>query len=69
MRLRWISNFTDADALGAEPGVRVRFTRSAADLERADLVVIPGTKATVEDLALLRDAGLDRRAARARPGR
>jgi adenosylcobyric acid synthase len=60
LRLRWISNFTDVDALGSEPGVRVRFTRSAADLERADLVVIPGTKATVEDLERLRTTGLDR---------
>jgi cobyric acid synthase len=41
-------------------GVRVRFTRSAADLARADLVVVPGTKATVEDLERLRAAGLDR---------
>ena len=69
LRLRWISNFTDADALGTEPGVRVRFTRSAADLERADLVVIPGTKATVEDLERLRARGLDRvLAARAAAG-
>src|SRR5919107_1894340 len=60
LRLRWMSNFTDLDALGAEPGVRVRFTRSPADVERADLVVVPGTKATVEDLARLRAAGLDR---------
>jgi adenosylcobyric acid synthase len=60
VRLRWMSNFTDADALTAEPGVRVRFTRSAADIERADLVVVPGTKATVEDLDRLRAAGLDR---------
>jgi adenosylcobyric acid synthase len=60
LRLRWISNFTDADALSAEPGVRVRFTRSPADVERADLVVVPGTKATVEDLERLRAAGLDR---------
>ncbi|HWC25622.1 MAG TPA: cobyric acid synthase [Solirubrobacteraceae bacterium] len=59
LRLRWMSNFTDLDALGAEPGVRVRFTRSPADVERADLVVLPGTKATVEDLARLRAAGLD----------
>ena len=51
VRLRWMSNFTDLDALASEPGVSVRFTRSAADIERADLVVIPGTKATVEDLA------------------
>jgi adenosylcobyric acid synthase len=60
LRLRWISNFTDADALATEPGVRVRFTRSASDIERADLVVIPGTKATVEDLERLRAEGLDR---------
>jgi adenosylcobyric acid synthase len=69
LRLRWISNFTDADALSAEPGVRVRFTRSPTDVERADLVVVPGTKATVEDLELLREAGLDRAlAARADAG-
>jgi adenosylcobyric acid synthase len=69
LRLRWMSNFTDLDALAAEPGVRVRFTRSAADVERADLLVVPGTKATVEDLARLRAAGLDRAiAARAAAG-
>jgi adenosylcobyric acid synthase len=59
VRLRWMSNFTDLDALAREPGVRVRFTRSAVDIARADLVVVPGTKATVEDLARLRAAGLD----------
>jgi adenosylcobyric acid synthase len=58
VRLRWMSNFTDADALAAEPGVRVRFTTSPADVERADLVVVPGTKATVEDLERLRGTGL-----------
>jgi len=69
IRLRWISNFTDVDALAAEPGVRVRFTRSAADVERADLVIVPGTKATVEDLERLRAAGLGRAlAARAAAG-
>ncbi len=64
LRLRWMSNFTDLDALAAEPGVRVRFTRSVADVERADLVVVPGTKATVEDLDRLRSVGLDRALAR-----
>ncbi|HEY4095300.1 MAG TPA: cobyric acid synthase [Baekduia sp.] len=59
LRLRWMSNFTDVDALAAEPGVGVRFTRSPVDLERADLVVIPGTKATVADLERLRRDGLD----------
>jgi adenosylcobyric acid synthase len=64
VRLRWISNFTDFDALAAEPGVAVRFTQSPADLLTADLVVVPGTKATVEDLAWLRSRGLDRALAR-----
>ncbi|HWH11450.1 MAG TPA: cobyric acid synthase [Solirubrobacteraceae bacterium] len=59
VRLGWMSNFTDFDALGREPGVRVRFTRSPVDIARADLVVIPGTKATVDDLAGLRRDGLD----------
>jgi adenosylcobyric acid synthase len=64
IRLRWMSNFTDFDALAAEPGVTVRFTQSTADVERADLVVVPGTKATVEDLAWLRERGLDAALAR-----
>ena len=59
IRLRWMSNFTDVDALAAEPGVSVRYTPLPADVERADLVVLPGTKATVEDLRRLRDDGLD----------
>jgi adenosylcobyric acid synthase len=68
-RLRWLSNFTDFDALAAEPGVVVRFTESPADLLGADLAVLPGTKATVEDLAWLRAHGLDRALlARARRG-
>jgi adenosylcobyric acid synthase len=71
VRLRWMSNFTDVDALCSEPGVHVTFTRSPTDVERADLVVLPGTKATVEDLDRLRAAGLDvaltRRAAAGQP--
>ena len=58
IRLRWISNFTDFDALACEPGVALRFTQSPADVASADLVVLPGTKATVDDLAWLRERGL-----------
>jgi adenosylcobyric acid synthase len=68
-RLGRISNFTDFDALAHEPGVAVRFTESYGELIEADLAVIPGTKATVEDLRLLRSRGLDRAfAERARRG-
>jgi adenosylcobyric acid synthase len=58
VRLPRISNFTDIDALAAEPGVLVRFARTAAELADADLVVLPGTRATVADLAWLRDNGM-----------
>jgi adenosylcobyric acid synthase len=58
VRLPRISNFTDVDALAAEPGVLVRFATSPADLADADLIVLPGTRATVSDLAWLRDRGL-----------
>jgi len=59
-RLGRISNFTDFDALSHEPGVSVRFTESAEEILDADLAVIPGTKATVDDLKLLRTRGLEK---------
>jgi adenosylcobyric acid synthase len=59
VRLPRISNFTDIDALAAEPGVLVRFASGPAELADADLVVLPGSRATVADLAWLRDHGLD----------
>jgi adenosylcobyric acid synthase len=70
VRLPRISNFTDVDALAAEPGVLVRFAASPAELADADLVILPGTRATVADLAWLRERGLAAAvAARARAGR
>jgi adenosylcobyric acid synthase len=57
-RLGRISNFTDFDALAHEPGISVRFTESTEEILAADLAVLPGTKATVEDLKLLRSRGL-----------
>jgi adenosylcobyric acid synthase len=58
VKLPRISNFTDADALAAEPGVLVRFAERPADLADVDLVVLPGSRATVADLAWLRERGL-----------
>ena len=71
VRLPRLSNWTDVDALRSEPGVLVRFATTAEELSDADLVVLPGTRATVADLAWLRTRGLDaelaRRAAEGRP--
>ena len=58
VRLPRISNATDAEALAAEPGVRVQLTVEPGDIADADLVVLPGSKATVSDLDWLRRAGL-----------
>jgi adenosylcobyric acid synthase len=58
VRLPRISNFTDIDALAAEPGVLVRFAAGPAELADADLVVLPGSRATIADLAWLRDQGI-----------
>ncbi|MFL6024726.1 MAG: cobyric acid synthase [Marmoricola sp.] len=59
VRLPRISNFTDVDALGLEPDVDVSFAASPRDLVGADLVVLPGTRATLSDLEWLRARGLD----------
>jgi len=58
VRLPRTSNATDVDALAAEPGVLVRWTTSPSEVLDADLVVVPGTRATVHDLAWLRSTGL-----------
>jgi adenosylcobyric acid synthase len=70
VRVPRISNFTDIDALAAEPGVLVRMASTPAELADADLVVLPGSRATVADLAWLRERGFERALAeRARAGR
>ena len=64
-----ISNATDLDALAAEPGVDVFATTSPADLLAADLVVLPGSRATLADLDWLHGLGLaDALRRRARAG-
>jgi adenosylcobyric acid synthase len=70
VRLPRISNFTDVDALGLEPDLDVVFASGPRDIADADLVVVPGTRATLADLGWLRDRGLaDAIVAHARRGR
>ena len=58
VRLPLISNFDDFEPLAAEPGVRVRFVQGADEIRGADLIVLPGSKATVADLRWLAASGL-----------
>lgn len=58
IKLPHISNFTDLDALKAEEDVSVRFVTTKGELGTPDLLIIPGTKNTIDDLISLRNSGL-----------
>jgi adenosylcobyric acid synthase len=53
-----LANFTDFDALAAEPSVELGYAHTAAELEDADFIILPGSKATLTDLAWIRENGL-----------
>ena len=53
------SNFTDFDALQFEPSVSLSFCRDSAQLKHADIIVLPGSKQTVEDLLWMRRQQID----------
>jgi adenosylcobyric acid synthase len=54
-----ISNFTDYDPLKKEPDVELFYVRKKGELACADVVILPGSKNTIEDLIYLRNLGLD----------
>ncbi|HEY8477691.1 MAG TPA: cobyric acid synthase [Chloroflexota bacterium] len=58
VRLPHISNFDDFQPLEEEPGVAVEYVTRPEQIVGAHLVVLPGTKSTVADLAWLRNRGL-----------
>jgi adenosylcobyric acid synthase len=58
--LPWIANFDDLDPLRGEPQVDIAFVPVGRPLPRdCDLVILPGSKATIADLDALRAAGWD----------
>lgn len=59
IRLPRISNFTDFNPLEYVDGVSLRYVGSAAELGNPDLIILPGTKNTMSDLAWLRQSGLE----------
>jgi adenosylcobyric acid synthase len=59
VRLNYISNWTDFDALRYEPDVELIFSANRSEIENADLLIVPGTKSTTKDLLSLRSSGLE----------
>lgn len=59
IRVPRISNFTDFNALEIIPGVSVRYVKSVHELKNPDMIVLPGSKNTMEDLLWMRQNGLE----------
>ncbi len=59
IRLPRIANFTDLNPLEYIPGVSLRYIKSVRELGNPDMIIIPGTKNTMEDLLWMRENGLE----------
>ena len=55
VRLKHISNFTDFQALSLHPGVTLKYAAKPADFDGADVIILPGTKNTIDDLIDLKN--------------
>ena len=61
LRLPHLANFDEFGLLAAEQGVQVRYVSRPEELRAPDLVVVPGTKATIPDLRFVHASGLAER--------
>ena len=53
-----LSNFTDFNALEQDPRVHLFYTNNTKELSKADIIILPGNKSTIDDLAELRRNGV-----------
>ncbi|WP_378187376.1 cobyric acid synthase [Aquimarina sp. W85] len=58
VHLLYMSNYTDFQSLEQEPLINLYFTRDIQEIKKADVLIIPGTKNTIEDLIALKSDGL-----------
>lgn len=56
--LKHISNFTDFNVLEKDPRVNLFYTNNVTELSKADIIIVPGSKSTIADLAELYDNGV-----------
>ena len=59
IRVPRISNFTDFNPLESIPGVSLRYVKHPSELGNPDVIFLPGTKNTMEDLHWLRESGME----------
>lgn len=58
IKLKHISNFTDIDALSINEDVNINYVTSAHELGEEDLIIIPGSKNTIDDLKDIKEKGI-----------
>lgn len=58
IKLKHISNFTDMDALSIQKDVSINYVTSADELGDEDMIIIPGSKNTIDDLKDMKDRGI-----------
>ena len=59
VRIPRISNFTDFNPFERMPGVSLRYVQRVGDLKNPDMIILPGTKNTMEDLLWMRQNGME----------
>src|SRR3990172_7759016 len=59
IRLPHISNYTDFDSLQREPDVQLSYIQRTKEVDGLDLVIIPGSKNTIDDLRFLKGSGVE----------
>lgn len=59
IRLPMLSNYTDYNAFSLEKSITMRYVHDLKDLGNPDLIIIPGSKNTIEDLLYLKSIGMD----------
>jgi adenosylcobyric acid synthase len=60
LKLKHISNFSDFEPLRFEPDVDLVFSLREEDLASADIIILPGSKQTIDDLMYIKRLGIDR---------
>jgi adenosylcobyric acid synthase len=58
IKLKHISNFTDIDALRMVEDINIKYINSVDEMGEEDIIIIPGTKNTIDDLKKLKDNGI-----------
>ena len=58
VHLHYMANYTDFQALEQEPRIHLYYSRDPAELAKAEVLIVPGTKNTIEDLVALKAEGL-----------